>query len=70
MRDFKVVYRCGCLELEWWKAPNEWSIAGMDEECAKMYGILASRHCSSLKGRDRLAWSPNPKGVFTISSGC
>lgn len=69
MSDFKVVYKCGHLELEWWKDANEWSIASMDEECAEIYGILPSRHCSSLKGRDRLAWSLNPKGIFTISSG-
>lgn len=50
-------------------APNEWPVAGMDEECAKLHGILVSRHYSSLKGRDKLACSLNPKGVFTVASG-
>lgn len=67
--DFKAAYRCGRLDLEWWKAPNEWSVVGMEDECAELQGILASRHYSFLKGRDGLAWSPNPKGVFTIASG-
>lgn len=55
VRDFKVVYRCRHLELEQWKTPNEWSIADMDEECVELYSILA--------------WSSNPKDVFTVASG-
>lgn len=68
MSDFKYVYRRGQLEIVWWKVPNEWSIVDMEEDCTELHGILASRHCSSLQDRNRLAWSPNPKGVFIVSS--
>lgn len=41
----------------------------MEEECADLQGIMVSRHYSALKGRDGLAWFPNPKGIFTVASG-
>lgn len=69
MSDFKSGYRCGQLEMVQWKVPNEWSVFGLEEDYAELHGILASRHNSPLKDRDRLVWSPNLKGVFTISSG-
>lgn len=55
MSDFKAAYKCGWLELERWKDPNEWSVVGLEEECAELQGILVSRHCSGIKGRDGLA---------------
>lgn len=67
--DFKSVYRCGQLEMVWWKVLEDWPEVGLGEDCTLLHDILASRHCGSLKDRDRLAWSPNSKGVFTIASG-
>ncbi|XP_059067738.1 uncharacterized protein LOC131858505 [Cryptomeria japonica] len=55
--------------MERWKDLNEWSVAVMEEDCAELQGILASKHCSGIKGRDGIAWSPNPKRVFTVASG-
>lgn len=69
MSDFKVTYRCGWLEMERWKVPSEWPVVEMEEECAELQGILVSRHCSSIKSRDGLAWLPNPKGIYTMASG-
>ncbi|XP_057812845.1 uncharacterized protein LOC131026857 [Cryptomeria japonica] len=32
--DFEMDYRCGQLEMVQWKVPDEWSVVGLDEDCA------------------------------------
>lgn len=44
-------------------------MVGREEERGELYNILSHRYCSSLKGKDRLAWILNPNGTFTVASG-
>lgn len=69
MSDFKSFSSHGQLEEARWKNPKEWPVVCMEEEVVELHNILVSRRCSSLQDGDVLAWSPNPKGVYTISSG-
>ena len=34
--DFKYFFHCGQLELASWKSPNEWPVAGLQEECVML----------------------------------
>ena len=52
-----------------WKTPGEWPIFGLEVECAELNYILSCRSYSALMDRDVLAWSPNPKGTYIVSSG-
>ena len=52
-----------------WKSPGEWPNLGMELECSELYHILCGRECSTLMENDVLAWSPNPKGVYSVSTG-
>ena len=52
-----------------WKTLGEWPIFGLEVECAELNYILSCRSCRALMDRDVLAWSPNPKGTYTMSSG-
>lgn len=57
--DFKLLSFHGQLVRARWKNPEEWSVMGMEEECAVLHNILAGRQCSSLMDNDVLTWSPN-----------
>ncbi|XP_057856267.1 uncharacterized protein LOC131065696 [Cryptomeria japonica] len=52
-----------------WKDPQEWPLGGSDEDRAILSRVLETRLCSSLNGRDVLAWNPSPKGKFTVAQG-
>lgn len=69
MIDFKTSYRCGKIEGDRWKDPGDCPIVGLEEDCAKLQNILAGRLCSTLRDKDILAWSPDPKGSFIVASG-
>lgn len=69
MVDFKSSYLYGNVEVSRWKVPRKWPMVGLEEDCTELRNILASRQCNSLRDRDILAWSPNPKGVFMVASG-
>lgn len=43
-------------------------MAGLEEDFVELHNILTGRQCSSLRDRDILAWSLDPKGVFTVDS--
>ena len=57
------------MEMAKRKSLDEWSIAHLHEECAMLQNILSNRRCCSLWEDDVLAWSPNPKGTYTVASG-
>ena len=44
-------------------------VGGSDEDRALLAHVLENRFCSSLKGRDVLAWDPSPKGKFLVAQG-
>lgn len=44
-------------------------MGGFDEDHALLSRVLKDRFCSSLNGRDSLAWSPSPKGKFIVAQG-
>ena len=67
--DFKSFSSQGQVVEARWKTPGEWPIFGLEIECAELNYILSHRSCSALMDRDVLAWSPNPKGTYTVSSG-
>lgn len=67
--DIKSLSFQGQLVEARWKNPEEWHVVGMEEECAELHYILSCRICSSLMDQNVLAWSPNPKGAYTVSSG-
>ena len=69
MCDFKSFSSQGQVVEAIWKTPGEWPIFGLEVECAELNYILSRRSCSALMDRDVLAWSPNPKGTYTMSSG-
>ena len=69
VRDFKSFSLHGQLVEASWKNPREWPIPGFEVERAELLYILSRRSCSALMGDDVLAWSPNPKGAYTVSSG-
>ncbi len=52
-----------------WKTSREWPIFGLEAECAELHNILLGRSCNALMDSDVLAWSPNPKGTYIVSSG-
>ena len=52
-----------------WKDSQEWVVGGLDEDCAPVACVMENRFCSSLKGRDVLAWDPSPKGKFSMAQG-
>ena len=52
-----------------WKDSQEWPIGGSKEDHALLSHVLEDRFCSSLNGRDVLAWSPSPKGKFSVARG-
>ena len=52
-----------------WKSPGEWPIFGLEVEYTELYLILSGCDCSTIMDSDVLAWSPNPKGVYTMSFG-
>lgn len=57
------------LEVACWKDPQEWPDGGSEEDRAFLAQVLKDRFCSSLKERDILAWSPSPKGKFSVAQG-
>ena len=67
--DFKSFSSQGQVVEARWKTLGEWPIFGLEVECAKLNYILSHCSCSALMDRDVLAWSPNPKGKYTVSSG-
>ncbi|XP_059064039.1 uncharacterized protein LOC131856346 [Cryptomeria japonica] len=67
--DFKSFSSRGQLEVAGWKSPDEWPNVGMPEECVELHNVLSSRRCNPLQYDDVLAWSPNPKGEYTVASG-
>ena len=69
VEHFKSVKRLGLVEITCWKNPQEWPMGGSVEDRALLSRVLEGRFCSSLKGRDTLAWSPSPKGKFTVAQG-
>ena len=40
-----------------------------NEDCALLSHVLEDRFCSSFSERDKLAWSPSPKGKFIVAQG-
>ena len=44
-------------------------MGGSVEDRALLSHVLEDRFCISLYGRDILAWSPSPKGKFTVAQG-
>ena len=54
---------------ERWKNLEEWPTFGLEVECDELHHILSRCSCSAIMGSDVLAWSPNPKGVYTVSFG-
>lgn len=52
-----------------WKDPFEWPIRKLEEDCVVLQNILARRQCSSLREKDILDWSLNPKGAFIVATG-
>ena len=69
MSDFKSVASFGQLEVAHWKDPVESPNLGLAEESVELHKILHSRSCSSLLEEDILAWTHNPKGVYSVASG-
>lgn len=69
MENFKTVKCLGNVGLTCWKDPQEWSMGGSIEDRALLSCVLEDRLCSSLRGRDNLAWSPSPMGKFTMAQG-
>lgn len=69
VENFKSVKRLGQVEITCWKDSQEWSMGGSDEDRALLSRVLEDRFCSSLSGRDNLAWNPSPKGKFTVAQG-
>ena len=69
MKHFKMVRRLGQVEITCWKDPQEWPMGGSVEDRALLSQVLEGRFCSSLNGRENLAWSPSPKGKFTVAQG-
>ena len=69
VEHFKTIKNLGQIEVTCWKAPEEWPVGGSEEERALLSRVLENRICSSLVGRDCLAWSPSPKGRFTVAQG-
>lgn len=69
MCDFKSFSLQGQVVEARWKTSREWPILGLEVECAELHNILSDRCCSALMDSDVLAWSPNPKGTYTVSSG-
>ncbi|XP_057871389.2 uncharacterized protein LOC131077832 [Cryptomeria japonica] len=69
VEHFKTVKRMGHLEVSCWKDPQEWPVGGSEEDRAALCKVLEGRLCSSLKERDKLAWSPSPKGNYTVAQG-
>ena len=67
--DFKSFSSQGQVVEARWKTPGEWPIFGLEIECVELNYILSHRSCSALMDRDVLAWSPNPKGTYIVSSG-
>ncbi|XP_059066340.1 uncharacterized protein LOC131061549 [Cryptomeria japonica] len=67
--DFKSFSLQGQVVEARWKTSREWPILGLEVECAELHNILSGRSCSALMDSDVLAWSPNPKGTYTVSSG-
>ena len=67
--DFKTWLPCGQMEMAKWKSPDEWPVTNLQEDCALLQSILSSRRCCSLEEEDVLAWSPSPKGIYTIALG-
>ena len=67
MEHFKTVKRLGQVEVTCWKDPQEWPIGGSDEDHALLAHVLKGRFFSSLRERDVLAWSPSPKGNFSVA---
>ena len=55
--------------MTYWKDSQEWPMGGTNEDRALLSRVLEDRFCSSLSGRDRLAWSPSTKGKFTMAQG-
>ena len=52
-----------------WKDSQEWLVSGSDEDRSLLAHMLENRVCSSIKGRDVLAWDPSPKGKFLVAQG-
>ena len=52
-----------------WKDSQECPVSGSNEDRALLAHVLENRFCSSLKGRDVLAWDPSPKGKFSVAQG-
>ena len=69
VENFKTVKHLGQVEVTCWKDSQEWPVRGSDEDHALLAHVLENRFCSSLKGRDVLAWDPSPKGKFLVAQG-
>ncbi|XP_059077196.1 uncharacterized protein LOC131876295 [Cryptomeria japonica] len=69
VEHFKTVKRTSQATVACWKDPQEWPLGGSDEDRDVLVRILKDRLCSSLNGRDVLAWSPSPKGKFIVAQG-
>ena len=69
VHDFKSFSFQGQVVEARLKNPEEWPIFGLEGEHAELQYILSGRNCSALLDDDVLAWAPNPKGVYTVSSG-
>ena len=69
MSDFKSFSFQGQLVEVRWNNLGEWPILGMELECAELHHIISSRDCYTLMDSDVLAWSSNPKGVYTVFAG-
>ena len=68
MSDFKYFSPRGMLEVASWKSHEAWPNVGLQDDCAKLQGILSHKRCSSLHDEDVLAWSPNRKGIYIVAS--
>ena len=69
VEHFKTVKRLGNVEIACWKDSQEWPLGGSIEDRILLSRVLKDRLCSSLSGRDILAWYPSPKGKFTVAQG-
>lgn len=68
MSEFKSFSSSGLFEVARWKSLDAWPDPSFQEDCVELHGILSNLWCSSLHDEDLLAWSPNPKGFYTVSS--
>jgi ribonuclease HI len=67
--DFKTQQILGQATVSRWKDPRDWPPDGSVEDHHELAKILSRRACSSLSGRDVLAWDSDPKGKFSVASG-